>query len=546
MKVEAVFDDIRNVTFEEYLSKLGVENTEEFLKFRTVENDLDYDNIEDAVELLKKYKNKKILILCDVDVDGLLSSGELCDFLTKLGYDVDLIIHDKNPKAHGLDDSDVMKRILEYEPSLLIIPDAGSMDNKPCKKLKNKGWECIVLDHHDASEEKKNTNAVLVNNQLSDRVKNKAGSGTLVTWHFMHLINPKLANEYISYVAISIISDGMSFLTNENITFIYRGLKDIHSNIKPFVDEIQNDYFPLSFTFGIIPKCNATIRLGTFEDKQKLYDYFAGRYDNVDNLVAMVKQYHTKQNSESIRLLDEVNIDDEEQNVLLCKLNEKTPLTGLVANKLMSKTGKPIFMLHDRVDGRCEGSVRSPVDIKDILNDSGIFNYNDGHQAAFGTSYNLEDEETIKDYLYHMTLPEPHTDVFYSQGINTLSESEIGLFEEYRALFGNNLKEPLYHIKRFTINADEIDIIGKNKTTIRIKYGNWTIIKFFCSREWLEENEIRRVDGEGNYCLTHKELRVEFVGKLAWNEWMGKYYPQFKVEDMEIVKDFNPFERNNK
>ena len=57
---------------------------------------------------------------------------------------------------------------------------------------------------------------------------NTVGSGTLVTWHFIHKLDEKLANKYISYVFISILSDSMSLLSDENRTFADRGIIEIH------------------------------------------------------------------------------------------------------------------------------------------------------------------------------------------------------------------------------------------------------------------------------------------------------------------------------
>lgn len=52
-------------TFSDYLRMLGVKNTESYLKFNTVEDDLNYDNIELAVETIKRYKDREITIIGD-------------------------------------------------------------------------------------------------------------------------------------------------------------------------------------------------------------------------------------------------------------------------------------------------------------------------------------------------------------------------------------------------------------------------------------------------------------------------------------------------
>ena len=460
-----------------------------------------------------------------------MSSGELYDFLTRLGYSCYCILHDKNPKAHGLEDDQVMQELSEREPSLLIIPDAGTNNDKECKKLKNKGWEVICLDHHEL--ESGNNNAIVVNCQTSDRVVNKSASGTLVTWHAMHLMDARLANEYASYVAISTISDGMSFLTDENITFILHGLPRVHPNLKALVDSVQKDYYPMSWSFGgFVPKANATIRLGDIVEKRCLFNVVAGidkeEFD-IERVSKIIKHYHTLQNQLASSILEEnVTIENEDANVLICKLDIKTSLTGLVANKLMGRTGKSVLMLHDRDDGNCDGSVRSPFededDFRGRLNSSGLFNYNSGHPSSFGTSYKRENEELIKKFFEDF--PKPCYTVYKKLTPNQLTTSEIEPFGDLNVLWCSNtnkLVEPKYYIK-MTLRADNIDVIGATKTTIKFydPTSRFQFIKFFCTHEWIDKLK------------KNKEIVVEMIGTPKWNEYNGRRSPQFLIDRMEF------------
>lgn len=59
----------------------------------------------------------------------------------------------------------------------------------------------------------------------------------------------------------------------------------------------------------------------------------------------------------------------------------------------MGEYNKPIILTQQ--DGEeLKGSVRSPIDLKDIL-PSNLFNYNLGHQRAFGTSYQISNEKIL-------------------------------------------------------------------------------------------------------------------------------------------------------
>ena len=61
--------------------------------------------------------------------------------------DVKYLIH--NTKAHGLT-PEIMEQVMEINPDLLIIPDAGSNDYEQHAILKSKDITTLVIDHHDA------------------------------------------------------------------------------------------------------------------------------------------------------------------------------------------------------------------------------------------------------------------------------------------------------------------------------------------------------------------------------------------------------------
>ena len=52
-------------SFKDYLKLLGVKDAETYLKLNTIEADTNYDNIEIAVETLKRYRSREVTILVD-------------------------------------------------------------------------------------------------------------------------------------------------------------------------------------------------------------------------------------------------------------------------------------------------------------------------------------------------------------------------------------------------------------------------------------------------------------------------------------------------
>ena len=162
-----------------------------------------YDNIDEGIELLMKHidSNNKIHIVVDCDVDGATSFAILYNYLTSEFKDIKLTYSIHDGKQHGLS-KDIK---IKDDINLVILPDSSSNDYIQHKELKERGIDVLVLDHHLAS--KYSENAIVVNNQLSDNVKNKQLSGAGVVYKFLKV--DKLDNYEIIYynIIVRVVDD---------------------------------------------------------------------------------------------------------------------------------------------------------------------------------------------------------------------------------------------------------------------------------------------------------------------------------------------------
>ena len=162
---------------EDILRLKGVTDIKSFLN-PTVENtesELLFNNIEKARDVLIKHieNNNKIDLVVDCDVDGNTSGAVIYQYIKKIksSIDIDYFIH--TGKLHGL--KEFVDRICQDDSSLVIVPDAGTGDVEECKRIIESGKDIIILDHHSISSE--GNPAIVVNNQLSDKVTDKAMTG---------------------------------------------------------------------------------------------------------------------------------------------------------------------------------------------------------------------------------------------------------------------------------------------------------------------------------------------------------------------------------
>ena len=214
------------------LENRGIKDVNRYLNLSDNEI-IDYSllsNMSVAVECFAKHFNNKspIAILVDSDVDGYCSAAMMYLYIKKLdsNYPVSYILH-KKAKAHGLSE-DV---IIPENTKLLIIPDASTNDYKECQKIKEQGIDIIILDHHE--KEFDNPNAIIVNNQTSEKYENKDFSGAGIVYKFLLALDSELwveyADEFLDLCAWANISDDMDMRSYETKHIVDKGLNNIQN-----------------------------------------------------------------------------------------------------------------------------------------------------------------------------------------------------------------------------------------------------------------------------------------------------------------------------
>ena len=533
MKIKALFDNCDEIEISSYLEKCGIENVEEYLTGQVVEPYTNYDNIEEcADEVIKWIEDNEILHqICDCDSDGEISSSMLHSYLKLIKPTLNIITHFHSDKSHGLS-KETFNEIKDCEPSLLLIADASTNDSDECRKLSKLNWKVQIYDHHH--KEKDNSYALIVNNQISINVENKCLCGTGVAFKVMQAIDHKLginySKEFISYVWLANVSDSVPFTHPEQYTFAKWGRKYIHKNIQPFIDEwCEGKLDNKTIAWKLTPKFNSLIRLGTLEDKQELFSALCSEIDP-SNIIDKCKKYHTQQQAQSRKMAEEVEIINN-SSVVIGRLTEKTTMTGLIAGKLMSKYNKPVLLGHQNIDsGEFSGSVRSPIDLKDILEESELTNFQAGHLRSFGFGYPLSNEQAIIDYLDSvLSSCEPIVDVLISLPIKSISNSLFSFVEDYRHIFAKNLDCYNVHIQPFTIYNTDIQTLGKGGT-IKFTKDGIDFLSFFTSND-MKERLYMNVDEK-------VKLSIEAIVELGINRYISPKNGRTYVNNQAIIQSF--------
>ena len=465
---------------------------------------------------------KTIYLLVDSDCDGFCSGAIFYQYIKKIknNQKIELIFHEQ--KQHGLSDKNVINYLYNSEAGFLVIPDASG-DEETFKKLHSMGYKIIVLDHHE-QDLKESKYAIIVNNQCSENVDNKGLSGCGVTWKFLKAIDLKIgknyAKDYISYVALSIISVSCPMIYNENRSFVWWGIHHIHKNLKPFFDLINEDVNNINISYKIIPLINSCVRMGTFEDKKNLFYCMCGEYDYKE-CIKNLKSLHTKQQKISQQMAEEISENMIElNNGIIGHIDSQTTMTGLVAGKISSKYMKPVLLVHD--DGESSsGSFRSPAPILKKLKESNLFTYAVGHDCAGGVSYNNIRLPLIEKFFNFLDIEFTQT-VIKSYDLNEIPISIFNFCSEIMCFVGQDINVPIIHIKPFILSKKDYSYIGKSSNVFKFKKNGIEFIKFFVDNKFKEK--LRK----------YPVADIEIIGIPQYNNFNGNIKKQIQIERIEV------------
>ena len=539
------------------------------------------DNIEQGAKMFIQHlaAGDKIFVQVDSDVDGYTSAAAIINYANMIApghaqRNIFYRIHDG--KEHGI--------ILDTIPAdvkLVIVPDAGSNDYEQHRILKERGVDVLVIDHHEADKVSKD--ACVINNQLSAQYPNKSLSGVGVVYKFCQYIDQFLGKNYadnlLDLVAIGIVSDMMDLKNFETRELISLGTAQLRNPfIVNFVNaqnySLKGQVTPFGISFYIAPFINATIRVGTLDEKLLLFEamldfrayeqiastkrgckgQLEARVEQACRNCKNIKNRQTKARDTSLEVIEEIIKRDNllSHPILIIQLDNPVEenLTGLIANQIMGKYMRPVLLLNRYVEideetgeiikSAWRGSGRNAtysklVNLREFLADSGLVEYAQGHASAFGISILDEKLEEFKNYIDIKLKDFDFTNCYRVDFIwvaNEVSQYSQDIMElgKLSGFWGQGLAEPQVAIENIQVNGSKLVLMSPDKKPALkiILPGDLSLIKFGSSQE--EYDSLYSETG----CVT-----INVVGTCNLNEWNGKFSPQIIIEDYEILSKSN-------
>lgn len=282
---------------------------------------------------------------------------------------------------------------------------------------------------------------------------------------------------------------------------------------------------PTNVSWNVVPKINAVFRNGTQDDRAVLIDGFMGNVEP-ETAIKVATRCHSKQTREVKALFDSAinNLNIYKNCVVAMINNGHKEYTGLLANKLMSKYNKTAFVFRKLDPCTLSGSYRSPVDIIDLLNDSGLIKAQ-GHGCAAGCFLKVSNAKRFVKWFDEQQIDMAGVvEVAASIEPSQITHALCQICVDNEGLFGQGCPKPLFHC---TLTTPQIYVYRNRSTTVKLIQDGIEFIKFFVNNE--EVSQFEAAQGKS----------IEVVVSLGLNEYNGQIKPQAIIERYEIVDKKN-------
>ncbi|MBP3451295.1 MAG: single-stranded-DNA-specific exonuclease RecJ [Agathobacter sp.] len=452
------------------------------------------------VEILadKIAEQKKIRIIGDYDIDGVMATYVLKSALDRCGANVSIQIPDRIHDGYGLNQK-LIEKAYEDGVDTILTCDNGIAAIDEIAYAKAKGMTILVTDHHEIPYEetggvrkyKKSVADAIVNpHQQECAYPYKYLCGAAVAWKVVCLLYERLeipfieAEKLLENVAFATVGDIMP-LTDENRILVKEGIKRIHKTqsvgMKALIAQCglqpeQIDAFHFGFVLG--PCINASGRLDTAKRALELFfqtnPAFAMQIANELVILNEERKEMTKEGVEAAVRFYEEN-DCQKDDVLVIYLPEvHESIAGIIAGRIRERYYKPTFVLTKVEDG-VKGSGRSTEEYsmyEEMCKCQELFTKFGGHPMAAGLSLSEEDVSLFREKINELSsLSE--MDKRQKVRIDVPMPMDYVTFDLVRefsilAPFGKDNTKPVFADKH--IHIKRMWLMGKNRNVLKFSF----------------------------------------------------------------------------
>ncbi|HVR18930.1 MAG TPA: single-stranded-DNA-specific exonuclease RecJ [Polyangiaceae bacterium] len=351
-------------------------------------------------------RREKIAVFGDYDCDGMTAAAIMTEVLTALDGDVVTFVGSRFEGGYGLAPAAV-ERLLASGASLVVTCDCGSSDHAALERLRERGVESVVIDHHLVPSEPLPALAFLNPHRPDCGFPFKGLASCGLALSIGAAIRTALGRtldlkSLLDLVAIGTIAD-VAPLVDDNRALVRAGLALLGEARRPGLRALCDlagiaPGAPLGsddVSFRIAPRLNAPGRLGSPEPALQLL--LERNRERAEALAATLESVSLERRALQDRMLDEALAEIREEGyedrgaIVLGREGWGTGIVGIVAGRLADRFARPVVVVGFE-NGQGRGSVRGPrgARLHDALGrTSELLVRFGGHQAAAGLELEL-------------------------------------------------------------------------------------------------------------------------------------------------------------
>ncbi len=314
-----------------------------------------------------------IVVYGDYDVDGVTATALLYQHLKGMGATVKCMLPSREGDGYGLS-KNAIQSIHDKGCQLIVTVDNGISAVEEAEFAAQLGVDLIITDHHLPPEQLPKAVAVVDPRREDDTSPFKGLCGAGVAFKLCAALDGCPAEEMLDYcgdlAAVGTVADVMP-LTGENRTLVKAGLRQLQQTDRPgmeaLLEEVGLAGKPVTaenVSYAIAPRINAAGRMDSAVTALQLV--LCEDPDRAAELAHKLNQINVQRQETETQIFQAVQQQLEQQpdcledRVMLLWGRDWHPgVIGIVASRMVERTGRPVIIVTVDQQGEGKGSGRS-------------------------------------------------------------------------------------------------------------------------------------------------------------------------------------------
>jgi single-stranded-DNA-specific exonuclease len=489
------------------------------------------------------FRQEKILVYGDYDVDGTTAVATVYSFLLSIYNNIEFYVPHRYREGYG-----VSMQGIEYardnEFSLIVALDCGIKSVEHIAYAKSLGIDFIICDHHLPDAVLPDAAAILNPKQHDCPYPYKELSGCGIGFKLISALAQKKGvpmqevYQYLDLVATSIAADIVP-MTGENRVLAFHGIKIVNetpsSGIKALIDlsKLKEKLTTSNLVFVIAPRVNAA---GRMDDARKAVNLFIEKdFEKARAFAEMLhadnfdrKEIDMTITQEAVAIIQNDLAQLERKSTVLFQPHWHKGVVGIVASRLIDKYYYRPTVILTQSNDKVAGSARSVSGFnvyeaihqcKELLENYG------GHFYAAGMTLLPENVAAFQEKFEAVVAATIHPDMLIPEIVidTEISFSDItpafyNIMRQFEPLGPENLK-PVF-LARNVMDTGFSKIVKDEHLKLSVKQkgsGSFSGIGFFMADK---------------FPIVESKRPFDMVFTIEENEWNGNVSLQLKVIDI--------------